>query len=74
MEKISLAKSPFMCLSHLDKIKWKELVRLPPYDVPAFDLGLSCHSSGDGQGFSLACKMLSSIPVAGSYWKVGLAF
>lgn len=43
MEKISLAKSPFMCLSHLDKIKWKELVWLPSYDVATFDLCLPCH-------------------------------
>lgn len=41
MEEISLTKSPFMCLSHLDKIKWKELHWLPPYDVAVFDLGLS---------------------------------
>lgn len=40
MEKISLTKSPFMCLSHLDKIKRKEL---PPCDVAAFDLHLSFH-------------------------------
>lgn len=43
MEKISQAKSPFMCRSHLDKIKWKELVWLPPYDVATFDLCLARH-------------------------------
>lgn len=40
MEKISLTKSPFMCLPHLDKIKRKEL---PPCDVAAFDLHFSFH-------------------------------
>lgn len=43
MEKISQAKSPFMCRSHLDKIKWKELVWLPLYDVATFDLCLTSH-------------------------------
>lgn len=57
MEKISLTKSPFMCLSHLDKIKWKELVWLPPYDVATFDLCLTCHQSGDGQGFFYPVKL-----------------
>ena len=43
MEKIIQAKGLFMCVSHLDKIKWKELVWLPPYDVASFDLGLTHH-------------------------------
>lgn len=49
MEKISQSKSPFMCLSHLDKIKWKELDWLPCHEVATFDLVLTRHESGDGR-------------------------
>lgn len=72
MEKISLTKSPFMCLSHLDKIKWKELHWLRPYDVALFDLALSIAiSQVTGRGL---LKPLSSHPIAASYRKVSSFF
>lgn len=71
MEKISLTESPFMCLSHLDKIKWKELHWLPPYDVAVFDLGLSvAMSQVTGRGLRSPPKMLSSLPITASFRKV----